>query len=44
MHLNDIPIGGYPGPIPGAAFLILISFIYAIFHYFDEKRGKKKRK
>ncbi|GJL95980.1 MAG: hypothetical protein DHS20C05_23850 [Hyphococcus sp.] len=43
MYLNDVPIGGYPGPIPGAAVLIVISFIYAIFHYFDEKGDKKKR-
>jgi high-affinity Fe2+/Pb2+ permease len=44
MYLNDIPIGGYPGPIAGMAFLVAISLIYSIFDYFDEKGDKKKRK
>jgi len=44
MHLNDVPIGGFPGPIGGFFFLLALSLIYAIFHYFDEKKHNNKDK
>ena len=44
MYLNDVPIGGIPGPIAGFAFLLALSLVYAVFHFFDEKKYKNKDK
>jgi|GEM_PF-6189033 len=42
MRSNNIAIEGLPGPITGLAVVFVISLIYAVFHFFDEKRHKNK--